>query len=226
MQCPTCHKSLKSESLHGQAVDRCLACNGLWLDHSELGPIVRQTEPGTVPNAKAASCSGEVTCPRCGESLVAFNYAHDSGVFVKKCASCGGIWLESGQLELMAQYRTGTPGIQELGNALADEVRTSNRLQFARRLLRSRLLSGIVAVEYIVVALLATGSLQSLLSLIAFLLLPMVCIWFPDAMGNLKGIRLGLPRPMITDTTPGDIVAIGGWLLLLCPAVVALVVRA
>ena len=226
MQCPTCHKSLKSESLHGQAVDRCLACNGLWLDHCELGPIVRQTEPRTVPSANPASCSDEVTCPKCDESLVPFNYAHDSGIFVNKCASCGGIWLESGQLQLIAQYRTATPAIQRLANALADEMRTSNRLQFARRLLRSRLLSGIVAIGYILVVLLATGSLQSVLSLIVFLLLPMVCIWFPDGMGNLKGIRLGLARPMITHTTPGDFVAIGGWLLLLCPVVVALIVRA
>ncbi|MCA9173998.1 MAG: zf-TFIIB domain-containing protein [Planctomycetales bacterium] len=157
--------------------------------------------------------------------MAAFNYAHDSGVFISKCDSCGGVWLETGQLELIAQYRSGSPAIQRLGNAMADEMLAANKLQFARRLLRSRLLSGIVAIGYLLFIVLATGSLQSVLSLLLGLMLPMVCIWFPDAMGNLKGISLGFARPMITETTPGDFVAIGGWLLLLCPAAMALMVR-
>ncbi len=62
MDCPACHKSLKSESLSGQTVDRCTACNGLWLDDSELGPIVREIEaPSVLP--PAVSCSDGVACP-------------------------------------------------------------------------------------------------------------------------------------------------------------------
>jgi hypothetical protein len=105
-------------------------------------------------------------------------------------------------------------------------MRASNRLRFAGRLLRSRLFSGIVAIASLLVVVLATGSLESVFSLFLFLLLPMVCIWFPDAMGNLTGISLGLARPMITHTTPGDFVAIAGWLLLLSPVVAALFVFA
>ena len=226
MQCPTCDKLLNSETLQGQTVDRCNDCNGLWLDHSELGPIVRQTEPMDRAKSTSETSLGDIKCPKCGRSLVPFNYAHDSGVFINRCASCRGIWLLPGQLELIAQYRTGTPAIRVLENAFANEIRESNRLWFARHLLRSRLLSGIVAIGYICFVLLTTGNLQSVVSMVLFLLLPVACIWFPDAMGDLKGISLGLGRPMITDKTPGDFVAIGGWLLLLCPIVMALITRA
>ena len=223
MRCPSCDKALTCETFHGQTIDRCPLCDGIWLDESELGPVVPQFAPPDSPSATPKPCSDGLTCPKCNGSMAPFNYAHDSGVFINKCASCGGIWLQSGQLELLAQYRAGTPAIQSLGNAFADEIRRSNRWQFARRVLRSRLLSGIVAIVYLVVALLATANLESVLRLTAFLLLPMTCIWFPDAMGSLKGIRLGLVRPMITQSTPGDFVALGGWILLLCPVVVALI---
>lgn len=188
MYCPTCHKSLKLESLHGQTVDRCVACNGLWFDHSELGPIVRHTQPPTVP-VEPVACSSGIACPECDESLASFNYAHDSGVFINKCPSCSGIWLESGQLELIAQYRSGSPTIQRLGDAFADEMRASNRLRIARQLLRSRHLSGIVAIGYlifIVFGMVVTGVWQFVF-LLGFLLFPMVFIWFPDGWATAMG---------------------------------------
>ena len=225
MRCPSCDKALNCETFHGQTIDRCPLCDGIWLDESELGPVVRQSGSPDSPSATPKPCSDGLTCPKCNGSMAPFNYAHDSRVFLNKCASCGGIWLESGQLELLAQYRAGTPAIQSLGNAFADEIRRSNRWQFARRVLRSRLLSGIVAIVYLVVALLATANPEPRRTalLLFSILLSMTCIWFPDAMGNLKGIRLGLVRPMITQSTPGDFVALGGWILLLCSVVVALI---
>ena len=60
-----------------------------------------------------------------------------------------------------------------------------------------------VASFYLLFVVLATGSVQTVLRLVLFLLLPIVCIWFADEMGKLKGISLGLARPMITHDTPG-----------------------
>ena len=61
------------------------------------------------------------------------------------------------------------------------------------------------------------------LRLIQFLALPLACIWFCDGIGRLTGIAIGLVRPTVTQTTPGDFLAIGGWLLLLSP-IAALVI--
>jgi Zn-finger nucleic acid-binding protein len=221
MQCPTCNTPLRSESLHGHAVDRCSVCRGLWLECTELGAIVRQTEPAS--GASARAFRGNVRCPKCDRLLVSFNYAHDSGIVIGRCDSCGGVWLEEGQLELIAGYRSGTPAERRLAVALADELREAGRWRLARNLLRSRLLSGCVAIAYIVVVLMRGGSVESAVRLTLFLLLPVSCIWFPDAMGNLTGVSFGLCRPTVTARTPGDFVAIGGWLLLLCPIMAALI---
>ena len=224
MECPTCHKPLNPNSLHGQAVDQCPTCNGLWLDDAELGPIIRQTKPPRTAT-EAASCCGGVACPRCNDVLAPFNYAHDSGVFVNKCPSCGGMWLEAGRLELLARYRAGSPAIQRLENAWAEEIRAANRWQFARGLLRSRFLSSIVAISYLLVVAVATASLYAVVISAICLVLPVACIWFPDAMGRRRGISLGLLRPMITRTSPGDAIAVGGWLVLITVIVITLIVR-
>ena len=116
-----------------------------------------------------------------------------------------------------------TPAERKLEAALAVDLRTANKWRIASRLLRSRLLSGCVALAYVLLVLLRTGSLESVFRVTLFLLLPVVCIWFPDGMGNLTGISCGLGRPAITYRTPGDLVAVGGWLLLLCQIVAVLI---
>jgi len=61
--------------------------------------------------------------------------------------------------------------------------------------------------------------------MIAFLTLPLTCIWFPDACGRLTGISGGLARPVITEETPAVFVAVGGWLLLIAGACTVVLVR-
>ncbi len=97
--------------------------------------------------------------------------------------------------------------------------------RFPRMLLRSRLLSSAIALGYLLLDIGFNASVASAFSLLLSLLLPMACIWFPDAMGNLKGVSFGLGRPKITHSTPDDFVAIGGWLLLLSPVFVPLITQ-
>ena len=80
-------------------------------------------------------------------------------------------------------------------------------------LFRSRIYSLAFAAIILVIAF-AGGGPGGLFRIFMYLFLPMVCIWFSEAMGNLTGIRLGLASPAITQATPGIAVAIGGWLLL------------
>ena len=64
------------------------------------------------------------------------------------------------------------------------------------------------------------GKLGILLAVAAYLLLPLLCIWFGDEMGNYTGT---LPGPAINKPTPGCLVRIGGWVLLLLPVIVLLI---
>jgi len=216
---------MSQESLKGQTVDRCDACGGTWFDESELGQVVTWTESSPLPHSNEPKSVTCLVCPKCDATMKLVNYAYDSGVFINKCQTCSGVWLAEGQLERIVSYRAGTPATKALANAMAAEICVANRWQRLRGIIRSRSLSSIVAVIYLLVALFATGDAEVVFRVFIFVLLPLACIWFPDAFGNLRGISLGLGRPAITQTTPGDFVAIGGWIVLLCPAIVILITR-
>jgi len=82
----------------------------------------------------------------------------------------------------------------------------------------SRILSGLVAIGYLVAAYLDAGG-GGVLACAAFLVLPLACIWFSEAMGEFPGlVRLH----QVTVETPAWLVACGGWLLMAVPVVAAL----
>lgn len=230
MHCPSCRHALVAEERCGQTVDRCRSCGGLWLDATELGALVRQTplpahtDPAHTDPARYTGTRG-LACPRCQVALEPFNYAHDSGVHINRCGDCDGIWLEHGQLELLVQYRTGTAATQALADAWSSELQGDQRRQLVRQLLHSKLLSGIVAAVQVVGQFVVIGDQFSTLALLVALLFPLICIWFADALGNLTGFALYKPGPRITRTTPGDFVAVGGWLLLLARFVASPLLR-
>jgi hypothetical protein len=74
----------------------------------------------------------------------------------------------------------------------------------------NRGLSLIVYVGYIAAAYHGAGGLLAAKVAIP-LLLPMACIWFPDAMGSFTGT---MHYHAITASTPAFLVCAGGWLLL------------
>jgi len=86
--------------------------------------------------------------------------------------------------------------------------------------MKSKILSGIIALAYLVGTYIATDA-DTMWKVGLFLILPLACIWFSDAMGGYTGVGMG--RGAITSTTPGCLVAFGGWLLLLLPLIIAIV---
>lgn len=48
------------------------------------------------------------------------------------------------------------------------------------------------------------------------LLFPLACIWFADELGEYVGV---LPGPPIDRRSPAWMVKLGGWILLLLPAI-------
>jgi uncharacterized membrane protein YoaT (DUF817 family) len=84
----------------------------------------------------------------------------------------------------------------------------------------SKALSLIVAMAYVALAY-AFGDGAVAMKMGMFLILPLACIWFSESMGGYVG---GTMRGQyIGSTTPGCLVAAGGWLLLLIPLVIGLV---
>ena len=125
MQCPKCHVLLNGVNYQGIHIETCPSCGGDWLDAGELGSIVearkmRFNEQECLAAAQAAKITGvklrnldrHLTCPKCGGTTHPINYGDDTGMIIDKCAQCGGVWLERGELEK----------IQELVEGWRDEL--------------------------------------------------------------------------------------------------------
>jgi hypothetical protein len=80
----------------------------------------------------------------------------------------------------------------------------------------NRAISGLIAVIYIVLAY-AQGGGESAFRFGMFLVLPLACIWFAEAMGRYTGPTTIIA---ITEPTPALVVLILGWLLLLLPLLI------
>lgn len=90
----------------------------------------------------------------------------------------------------------------------------------------SRFVSLVIAAGYlgIVVFMPGRGSIPSRLGLVlitgGYLLVPLLCIWFGDEMGDYIG---NLPGPAINKPTPGCLVRVAGWTLLFFPVIALLI---
>lgn len=92
-----------------------------------------------------------------------------------------------------------------------------------RNIVSLRALSLVIAFVYLGItsfAALSNGKLMgSLLIVGGALVLPLACIWFGDEMGEYIGT---VPGPGINRKSPGWMVKLGGWVLLLFPAILFL----
>lgn len=84
-----------------------------------------------------------------------------------------------------------------------------------------KIISVLISVVYLVFAYI-TGGIELLLKILLFLLLPLACIWFGEAMGNYIGPAFGV-RPHITKESPGCLVTFMGWVLLALPLVLFII---
>lgn len=90
----------------------------------------------------------------------------------------------------------------------------------------SRVVSLAIAAGYLSLVLFAPGPVSTqrrigtLLIIAVYLVIPLLCIWFSDEMGNYTGT---LPGPAVNKTTPGCLVKIAGWVLLLLPLLLVLI---
>ena len=76
----------------------------------------------------------------------------------------------------------------------------------------NRLLSLLIVLAYVTVAGVMAGMLSAL-KMLAAMLLPLACIWFPEALGEYT-------RGHVNRHSPASFVWVFGWILLLLPMIV------
>ena len=111
MKCPQCAQELKQVTYEAVAIHTCGSCGGEFIGTPELGHIVRARQERFSPELRemlaqrtprsgvAADAHPALCCPGCGEPMMAFSYGGDSGVFVDRCESCDGLWLDCEELQ-------------------------------------------------------------------------------------------------------------------------------
>jgi hypothetical protein len=87
----------------------------------------------------------------------------------------------------------------------------------------NKILSGLVAIIYIVIAAIHGGA-EMAFKIGIFLILPLGCIWFSDAMGGYVGLGLMAFDYPITKQSPGLLVCIMGWVVLLLPIIAGVLI--
>lgn len=113
MDCPACGKTLQEVTVGNVTVDVCKGgCGGIWFDRFELGKIDEADEAGG-EELLGVERSPDVTvdlearrnCPKC-DNVVMMQHLHNIGskVIVDECPTCGGYWLDAGELSAI---RTG-----------------------------------------------------------------------------------------------------------------------
>ncbi|MCD4829418.1 MAG: zf-TFIIB domain-containing protein [Candidatus Cloacimonetes bacterium] len=104
--CPVCGIPLKEETLHRQAIDRCEKCRGIFFDHGELASIlniVRIYRSFKLDEAEIDTLSDNgdnrvIDCPSCGMPMA---QKEVGGAVVDFCDSCGGVWLDGGEIQAL-----------------------------------------------------------------------------------------------------------------------------
>lgn len=86
----------------------------------------------------------------------------------------------------------------------------------------ARILSGSIAALYVILAYAGDGGATAL-KMFIFCLLPLFCIWWSEPMGAWTGSRIDAPS--FTGESPGCIVQLLGWVLLLVPIVAGVIIK-
>ena len=89
----------------------------------------------------------------------------------------------------------------------------------------NRTLSLWLAIAYLLIALIYVG-VVAFTQMLLYLIIPMACIWYGDAMGSITGGSTVIISggPAITKQTPWCIMNIGGWLILLLPIIKGVII--
>lgn len=116
MECPACSGELVAVTIGKTEIDACKnGCGGIWFDQNEIFAFDEEHE---VPareiveiareRSTKANHSKQRHCPRCdNEPLVRQYFDHEYEVEIDLCWSCGGLWLDPGELDaIQKQFKT------------------------------------------------------------------------------------------------------------------------
>ncbi|MDD4956406.1 MAG: zf-TFIIB domain-containing protein [Candidatus Omnitrophica bacterium] len=105
MNCPVCSGKMVEKNF-GVKVDVCENCKGIWFDNMELKMLDEHSEGlgGALEEALKMPRTndenrGQIPCPKCQMPMHIHKYKRSQEVNVDECYSCGGFFLDPGELK-------------------------------------------------------------------------------------------------------------------------------
>jgi uncharacterized protein len=111
MRCVKCDGALVAVRIDGIDVDQCNACAGIWFDAHELERVLRRPHIEPILNQARANAVDDARrgrCPRCrGEGYLVRIASSKAAMHIDTCATCGGKWLDGGEIDLLRKATRG-----------------------------------------------------------------------------------------------------------------------
>ena len=108
--CPRCENKLEHHDYHGNDIDLCPECSGLWLDNREFKKLTSEREvfkddslPYEYIRKPLSHEDTYLKCPVCEILMLRRNFRKISGVLIDVCRDHG-IWLDAGELEQVRSF--------------------------------------------------------------------------------------------------------------------------
>lgn len=128
-QCHSCKVPLQPESMGARLLERCPQCRGIWLYRSQLLEILSQVSSKVEGDLKTVEEDGHAEigntfapsrvlrcCPECSKEMENFQF-EETGIWIDGCPDGHGIWLDNGELRLLAA-RTNSVRSEDSGTVL------------------------------------------------------------------------------------------------------------
>ena len=104
-------------------IDVCPKCKGIWLDKGELGKLLQDRKLTNYLTKHIGTKSrSPMVCPRCGMTM---DIEKADDIEVDVCLTCGGVWLDPGELEALKD--------KSKGGFKGDELAKREELEEERR---------------------------------------------------------------------------------------------
>lgn len=113
MNCPRCHKKLKTQKIGAVDIDECSGCKGMWFDKDELRKAKDETDPDLnwmdfelwKHQDRFHVVAKPIKCPKCNNTMAAINYGKTK-IEVDYCTHCRGVWLDAGEFKKIIEALT------------------------------------------------------------------------------------------------------------------------
>ena len=116
INCPKCSSEalVETQALGNIPLDVCPGCAGIWFNNGELEALLKQSQGGAAADlALIGPRDGDLLCPSCKNKMSRGGLVNPL-LLVDKCQACGGIWLDSHELDLARKLLGLTGGPSEV----------------------------------------------------------------------------------------------------------------